>query len=222
MENQEFPSNTRAIRSSLARETNEPLEKAPVKKIEKLTTGVVKTKKPSLGRRLTESFLEDTTKSVGSYIVHDVLIPAAKSMVCDIVGWGGFAEMLLFGGIGGGRRTSRVGNRSVVNYNSISSGGIRGVDRGGNRSISAGARARHDFQEVVLETRGEAEEVLSNLVDLTIDYSQATVADLYGYVGIQSTPADVAWGWRDLKSASVNRVKDGYLIVLPRPIPLDV
>ena len=87
--------------------------------------------------------------------------------------------------------------------------------------MSRTSRARHDFDEIILETRGEAEEVLSHLVDLTIDYQQATVADLYDLVGITSNFTDNKYGWTDLRSASVTRVRDGYLINLPRTQILD-
>ena len=62
-------------------------------------------KKRGFGKKMAETFLEDNTRSVGDYVFHDVLIPAAKSMICDIVGWGGFAEMLLFGSVRGGSRS---------------------------------------------------------------------------------------------------------------------
>jgi hypothetical protein len=87
--------------------------------------------------------------------------------------------------------------------------------------MSRTGRAKHDFDEVVLESRGEAEEVLSNLVDSIIDYGQATVADFYDLVGIATNFVDGKWGWTDLRNASVSRVRGGYLINLPRTQPLD-
>jgi hypothetical protein len=193
------------------------------KKQEKVVTGIVKQKKKSWSKKLAEIFFEDDTKSVGSYIWHDVLIPAGKSMICDIVGWGGFAEMLLFGDKRGGSRTRRESGRSYTSYGSYYSGtqGLRDRDKCGDRDISKIGRARHDFDEIVLETRGEAEDVLSHLVDLTIDYGMATVADLYDLVGITSNHADIKYGWTDLRNSSVSRVRGGYLINLPRTQTLD-
>lgn len=192
------------------------------KKIEQITSGTVKQQKPSFMRRMTSTFLEDDTKSVGDYIVHDVLIPAAKAMLSDMVGGG--IDMLLFGGRRGSR-TNREGGRSYVNYNNASyrGGNVRNArdPREQQRDISRVGRARHDFGEIILETRGEAEEVLSHLVDLTIDYDMASVADLYDLVGITSNFTDNKYGWTDLRNSSVSRVRGGYLINLPKTQQLE-
>lgn len=214
-----FPSNSK---SQKVKTTS---EKTPEeKKVEKVVIGKVKRQKRSFGKKMAETFLEDNTRSVGDYVFHDVLIPAAKSMICDIIGWGGFAEMLLFGSVKGGSRTTRQGGKSFTSYGSFFSGaqGVRGPrEQAARREISRVGRARHDFDEIILESRGEAENVLSHLVDMTIDYGQATVADLYDLVDINSDFTDNKYGWTDLRNASVSRVHGGYLINLPRALPLD-
>lgn len=215
-----FPSNSKIVK----KEAQQP--KIEDRKLEKVVSGTVKRQKQGIGKKLAETFLEDDTKSVGSYIFHDVLIPAAKSMICDIVGWGGFAEMFLFGGERRGRSGGRRDNgRSYTSYGSYYRTTDRDRDRDprdrDQRDISRASRARHDFDEIVLETRGEAETVLSHLVDLTIDYNQATVADLYDLVGITSNFTDNKYGWTDLRGAGVTRVRGGYLLDLPRTQLLD-
>lgn len=215
--NMVYPSNSRNVR----KDQPQP-EKVDDKKLHKVVQGKVMKKKKGIGSKLAETFLEDDTKSVASYIFHDVLIPAAKSMISDMVGGG--IEMLLFGG----RRSRTDYGRGGVNrgpsrtsYGSYyRSTNDRDRDRD-RRDISSRGRARFDFDEIVLETRGEAEEVLSNLVDLTIDYQQATVADLYELVGITGNFTDNKYGWTDLRGVVPRRVRDGYLLDLPRPQPLD-
>jgi len=221
-----FPSNskTKKVESVKTEEPREP-------KVKKIIVGKAKQQKKTFSKKMAEMFLEDDTKSVGSYIFHDVLIPAGKSMICDIVGWGGFAEMMLFGDRRSGRRGEnsssirRDGGRTIVNYGSYATrqpirGDVRDpIER--NRDISKVGRARHDFDEIVLETRGEAEDVLALLVDLTVDYGMASVADLYDAVGITSNFTDNKYGWVDLRMATVSRVRSGYLINLPKPQPLE-
>lgn len=184
------------------------------KKVEKIISGSVKKQKRSFGKRLAGAFLEDDTKSVGSYVFNDVLIPAAKAMISDMVGGG--IEMLLFGTAGGRRinRNTNQQNRPYVSYGSFSSGGTR--DQRDRREISRVSRARHDFDDIILETRSEAEDVLSNLVDLVVDYGSASVADLYELVGVSPEFTDNKYGWTDLRSASYTRVRGGYLLNLPR------
>jgi len=212
-----YPSNSKSVKKE------EVTEEKPDKNIEKIISGVGKKKKRSFGKKLLETFIEDDTKSVGDYVVHDVLIPAAKSMICDIVGWGGFAEMLLFGGKKGSR-TTRDRGRSSINYNNVSYrqvGRDSDRDKDRQRELSRTARSRHDFDEVVLESRGEAEQVLSQLVDLTVDFDMASVADLYSLVGIKGEFTDEHYGWTDLRGSTVSRVRGGYLINLPKTQPLD-
>ena len=79
----------------------------------------------------------------------------------------------------------------------------------------------HDFNEIILGTRVEAEEVIDRLFDLLSKYDNASVADLYELVGITANFTDEKWGWTDLRGASVAKVRNGYLLDLPRPEPLD-
>ena len=193
-------------------------EEVQRKKITKIIKGNVKKQKKSFGKRIAGVFLEDDTKSVGSYILHDVLIPAAKAMISDMVGGG--IEMLLFGERRGSR-TRRDGGRSYTSYGSYFQPSDRDRDRRPAREMTRVGRSRHDFDELVIETRGEAEEVLSHLFDLTVDYGMASVADLYDLLGVETNFTDNKYGWTDLKDAYVSRVRSGYILNLPRTKPLD-
>lgn len=213
-----YPSNTKGAKTA-KKAKSDPVKSPDEKKTEKVVTGKVKQQKRSLSKRLAETFLEDDTKSVGSYILYDVLIPAAKDLISDMIT--GAVDMALFGERRRGARTIRDRGHSYTNYNASYRGRQTGPALREERDISRGARARHDFGEIVLESRGEAEDVLSHLVDMTIDYGQATVADLYDLLGITSNFTDNKYGWTDLRNASVSRVRGGYLINLPRTQPLD-
>lgn len=215
-----FPSNSKSQRYN--KPTSSDSEKPAGKKLEKIVTGKVRKQKKGFGKKIAEAITEDDTQSVGSYIMYDVLIPAAKDLINDMIGGG--LEMLLFGERRG-TRTRREGGRSYTNYGGYSSPSYRTgqVDnRNRPREVSRVNRSRHDFGEVVLDTRGEAEEVLSQLYDLTLDYGQATVSDFYDLVGITSDFTDEKFGWVDLRSANVSRARGGgYTINFPRPIALE-
>lgn len=202
--NETFPSNSF---SSKQKQLQEP------KNLQKIVKGVVKQKKPSLFKDFAHSFIETDGKSIGDYIIYDVLIPSAKNLIYDIIQEG--LSMTLFGGRQG-RRTTRDGNTSRVNY------GAQYRSTTQNKpTYSINARASHKFDEIILDSRGAAEEVLSSLVDLTIDYKMASVADLYVLVGITPSFTDDKYGWTDLRNASVSRVRDGYILNLPRTTLLD-
>lgn len=202
----EYPSNSH--------KSKEELES---KKIEKIVKGKVVKKRKNFFEKTAEVFIGEDVDNVGSYILYDVLIPAAKNTLSDMVGTG--IEMLLFGEAKRGSRTSRDKGKSYVSYSSYYD--RREPIRDQKRVPSRQNSSRHNFDDIILDNRGEAEEVLSRLLDLIEDYEVATVADLYDLVGITSEFTDNKWGWTNLNTATVNRVRDGYLISLPRPMVLD-
>lgn len=198
--------------------SNSHTKKAAVekKKVEQVATGKVTRKKPSLSKRVTGSLVsEDADKdSVFSYIMYDVLIPATKSMISDMVSGG--VEMLLFGSTRGARRGTGT-KGAKVQYNRVN----RSYDQPiGGREISYTDRARHNFDEITLDSRGEAEEILSKLVELADVYGAATVADLYDLAGVTSDWSDNKYGWENLSRAYVERTRGGYLINLPKTVVL--
>jgi hypothetical protein len=86
--------------------------------------------------------------------------------------------------------------------------------------MSRQQRAQHDFSDIILASRADAEDVLDRLRDLINQYEMATVSDLYDLVGLTGEFTDDKWGWYDLRSAAVQAVRGGYLLRLPRTQPL--
>lgn len=184
-------------------------------KVQKVVTGDIKTRKPSPFKRLKENFVEEDSQTVKQYIFFDVILPGIKNIIADSLI--NTINMLLFGEGKSNSNVKRNGSRSIIHYDKPS----YRQDSRPKRTLSSKGRARQDFKEIEMESRGEAEEVLSQLVDLTIDYEEATVSDFYGLVGITPNYNDEKWGWKDLSMASVKRVRNGYIVDLPSPEWLD-
>jgi len=216
-----FPSNSHVAKSGKSQK-EEPVKQED-KKIEKVVTGIVSRRKKPLGRRFLETFIGGDSKTVFQYVLAEVIIPAAKDLAADTVSQG--IERLIYGEIRStGRRTGRRpgGANGYVNYNRFSSGPPWKQDpRTEHREVSTRARASHVFDEIILATRVEAEEVVDRLFELSEKYGQATVGDLYELVGVTGTYMDDRWGWSDLRGTGVTRVRNGYLLDLPKPEPLD-
>ena len=216
---EDFPGNSLSPKKS-----ENPKEVENPKKIEKVTTGPVIRRKKPLGKRFMETFVGADAKSVWSFVALDVLIPAAKDMAADAVSQG--IERMLFGEArSSSRRTGHRpgGSNGFVSYNRYSSGGVNvPVHRReeSSRHISHRARASHNFDEIILATRVEAEEAIDRMFDLLSRYEAVSVADLYGIIDVSSEYTDRDWGWTDLRGAGVTRVRSGYLLDLPRPEPL--
>ena len=201
-------------------------ETAATHKVEKIVEGSVVRRKKPLGKRFAETFIGGNAKAVLGYILFEVLVPAAKDTIADVVTQG--IERTLYGDSprsasrrsGGGYRPG-AGRSEYIAYNRYSSTntGSRAREREEPRMSQRG-RSQHDFDEIILDSMSEANEVLEQLFELISKFEQATVADLYDLTGIDSTHTDFKWGWKDLRGARATRVRNGYLLDLPQPEPL--
>ena len=192
----------------------------PVKKVEKVIhTDAVIRKKP-LGRKVREMFTGNDAKSVASYVFVDVMIPAARNMLFDMVTEG--ASRALFGDTRPVRRTD--GTRGYTSYDRIATGIGRAMSpdlRSSRPTVPDRVRATHDFGEIVLPTRAEAQLVLDGLNDLIDQYNVATVGDLYDLLGTSHNFPDELWGWTDIRGSYISQIRDGYLLNLPETRQID-
>lgn len=186
--------------------------RTPEKKVEKVIKGTAKTKKKTEISKFKDVFIAEDAKNVKSYIVMDVLIPAAKKAVSDIVTNG--IDMILYGETG---RTKKRTASSGVSYRDYYS---RKDDRD-YRSTTNRSRTGYSYDDIVLETRGEAEEVLTRMDEIMELYGLVTVADLHDLVGITGNYTDQKYGWTNIRSAEAVRVRDGYLLKLPKALPIN-
>ena len=208
-----FPSN------SHKRKERKHDEEEKKKDIQQVTSNNAIKRKKSIGKKFSEAFIgeESDKTNVVDYILYDVLVPAAKNTISDMVVGG--IEMLLFGERRG-RSMSRDRGRSYVNYSNYSRREEeRGRDRRDSPRRSTSRRLYND--DIILDTRSEAELVIDRLLDIIDDYGAASVADLYALVGIDSDYTDNKYGWTNLSMASVSRCRDGYLLNLPKAYEID-
>ena len=176
------------------------------KKIEKVITGKVRTKKKSEMSKLKDVFIAEDVRNVKSYVVLDVLVPAIKKAIYDIVVDG--VGMIL-----GESVAKKRSGSNYVSYRDCSSSTRRDSER---------RRRGYEIDDVILDSRGEAEDVLDRMDDVLDEYKVVTVSDFYDLVGISDEPIDHKYGWRNIASAEVVRSRDGgYMIRLPRPMPID-
>lgn len=191
----------------------------PKEEVKKIIKGGIVQKKLPLGRKFKESLFGGTLVAAGRYVVYDVLIPALQALVVDSIRGG--SERLIYGEkVNPGIR--RDGNRSYVNYQGYSSNQGQGVIRRPQQPAQDLNRAvRHNFDMNILENKSDAEDVLSQLCGLIDQYGQASVGDMNTLLGITGDFTDQRWGWTNLSAAYVGRIREGYLISLPKPIPLE-
>lgn len=180
------------------------------KKVEKVVHGRVRTKPKSGVSKITDIFISEDAANVKSYIVMDVLVPAAKKAISDIVRDG--IDMILYGESKGRKSSSASGYVSYRDYS-------RSDDR--DRFRDSRSRSSYAHDDIVLDSRGEAEEVLTRMDELIDTYGNVSVADLYDLVGKSSEYTDNKYGWTNIRNAEPIRVRDGYMLKLPKALPIN-
>lgn len=181
------------------------------KKVEKVIKGTAKTRKKSEIRKFTDIFVAEDVSEVKTYLVRDLLIPSIKNTILDLIIEG---ATIIFKGESGRARKS---NSSVdyVSYRHY-------ADRDEHRYSGSKSRSSYGFDDIILDSRGEAEEVLSRMDELIDSYGFVTVADLYDLVGKSCNYTDNKYGWRNLRSAEPVRIRGGeYMLRLPKAYTID-
>ena len=184
----------------------------PEKKIEKVVTGAVKTKKKSELNKLANIFISEDAKDVKSYIIMDVLVPAIKNTIYDMVT--NSLSMIFFKGSGRNKKTSGISNISYRSY-------YDQRDTGRYQSEPARTRTGYNYDDIILESRMEAEEVITRMDELIETYGVVSVADLYDLIGKTSEYTDNKYGWTNIRNAEAIRVRDGYMLKLPKVAPIN-
>lgn len=202
---EEYKPNSHAYKDGQA----ETIDPAPKKKIEKPAIGSVRIKKKSEAHKLLDIFLPEDVASVKSYILYDILVPAVKRFVSDSV------DAILYPGGDGPRRKS-AGSR-------ISYAGFYRSERDRRADPPSRVSNGFDYDTIVLESRGDAEAILSTMQEAISMYGMVSVADLYDIMDVSNTNYTAnKYGWTDIRNAEPVRMRDGgYTLKLPRPLPLN-
>lgn len=183
------------------------------KRVQKVVKGPVKTKKNEI-RKFADIFISEDISNVKSYIFMDVLVPAIKKAIYDIVTNG--IDMFLYGGTGKGKSSpsgTKVSYRSYYDQNRNNNG-----NRGSENTKS---RSGFEYDDIIFDNRGEAEAVKQQMQAAIGRYGFVTVADLYDMADLPAPYTSQKYGWMDVSGAEATRTRDGYMLKLPRAVPID-
>lgn len=156
--------------SHKSKEEQRESDALPEKKVGKVITGSAKSKKKGEMQKFADVFISEDVGNVKSYIIMEVLVPAVKKAISDIVTNG--IDMILYGETG---RTKKNSTASKVSYGKF-------YDRDSDRRRdyrSAGTRGGYDYDDIIFETRGDAESVLDAMNDIISQYGVVSVGDLF-------------------------------------------
>ena len=182
------------------------------KEITKVVNGRVTAKKKSGIDKVKNTFISEDAQNIKSYVLMDVLVPAVKKAVSDIVTNG--IDMILYGETGRTKKKSSIAN--YVSYRSYSD-----RDRRDEGRYSDVRSRSYSYDDIILESRREAEEVLNRMNEIIDTYGVVSVGDLYDLVGVTGSYTDNKYGWSNIRNAEPVRVRDGYMLKLPKALAID-
>lgn len=180
------------------------------KKITPVTSQVTVKKQNDLSKFGKKLFSEDA-KSVGEYVVNDVVVPSIKKLIVDSV------KNAIDYFIYGGKTSNNSSGLKNVSYQNYYTG------RPSNTTSNATYTKPNIYaiNDVIFNDRGEAETVLLRLKEAVERYGMVSVGDFYDCISQPSKYTDQKYGWRDLSTAQIVRTSGGFSIQFPKITPLD-
>ncbi len=178
-------------------------------------------RKKSLVDEFKDSIISKEHVDVGSYLVHDVIVPTIQNTVLD------FLSIKFFGASQLGRNRAPVG-RSLFDYGRQIFGYGTQYQYGTNYGSNYGygrttgypngtpqpdpQNYKVDYRNIILLNPDDAKAVVDSMRQRIFRFNEATVSDLYGAVGITASYTDDNWGWTNANDIGIKRVPEGWLI----------
>lgn len=198
----------------LPNKSESPAPEPPKKDIKQVVTGA-KVVDRSARKRFVDFLVAESPKALLGKIGRDIVVPrlkqgfeeAANNFLAGML-WGDSSNRPLPPTVRG-----TVLRGGGTNYNQLSSQPSALTQaREANVTRSSG-----NYKDIICPDQQRAEFLLANLYDTLNQYRVVAVGDLYEMAGITPAISDNAYGWTNLDGARISKVREGYLLELPRP-----
>lgn len=202
-----YPGNSHKIKD----EVKDEEKTSGNKRVKKVVSKPAKTKKKSELRKFTDEFIpESCGNDIKSYVIKDVLVPTIKDTIWAILT--NSLDMVLFNGSKDNRKRGKAPKISYRDYYESSS----------RRSSSSSydVRERFDYDDLEFDSRGEADAVLTGMFEVLDNYGVVTVMDMYDMADVTAPYTANRYGWTSLRTAEVVRVRNSYILKLPKAKPI--
>ncbi len=191
-------------------------EEPPKKDLQKVVVGEVVVKEKSLGSRFKNIFLGGDMHTASNYIVAEVLLPATRNLLVEIVTKG--MDRLVYGESGFRPRSRPSSYAPRVQYNNPVNRGV-GVTRAylpDQRPVDRWEQTtKSTLDSVILNSKTDAENVIEQMTNVVDMYEVVSLADLNELIGQSSTHIDHKWGWSNLAALELRQVREGWQLTFP-------
>lgn len=182
--------------------------------------------KPSLNGKVsvkrksaTQARLKQQAEEIKRYTIQDVILPGLKDVIWDIAttALNTFLYERTESAQQRGHRpyTSSIQYSTTANYNRV---GRPTRNPGRSRVTNVETRPEDEF---IFERKSDADTVLDSLREAIAEFGVVSVQSLFELCQKTAPFTANKFGWMDLEDAFVERTRDGYILRLPRSLPLD-
>lgn len=205
----EYPSNTLKDRN-----------KAPAKPepdLKCVVSGKTKATPPSMWSKVFVGIKPAGGQTVKGFVFDEVVIPLVQRALIE--GVTGAVNYLVRGDAYADRKGQQKG-QGYLSYNNISRGGTL-TEKYNN--YNAPQRSASEIDNVWFESRVDAQRVLDEMNNVIAQYDILTVNGFYDLVGQTASinQNGEKFGWGDLRNAYITASRGGWVIHLPRAMPVD-
>lgn len=178
--------------------------------------------KPTAGSKLKRLFFGGDAKEAGRYVVQNTILPAIRTMLFES-GQRGLERMIYgdqYDHIGRAPMQQQHWSGGRYTYNQPVHSTRHPAMLPGQPPHQAPSSRPSRMGEVEISSKEEAYGALEMMYDLIENFQVASVADLNQILGWVSAHTDHSWGWYDLSGATIQQIKNGWLLRLPQPQPI--
>lgn len=190
----------------------------PEKRVEKAVVEgtIVRKAKKGVGKRFVELFFSgETPKSVMTNVATGVVLPAVRDMLFT-AGRDALHRVLYpTGQSGAGGSTWRQGGGAVIAYNRYAQSPTPQPDQ--RTTMSHQGRTTGNYEELLFQSRTQAEQVIDEMFLLLEKFGTVTVGDFFDLAGVSTEFPDRTHGWRSLQGVAPIPRDGGFILNLPRP-----
>ena len=177
-------------------------------------------RKRKAGKHLLRSLVEEDGRAAAEYIMNDIVIPSAKSLLHDIMDRGSARLLWGDGGYSNGRYNSYSSNNRP--YNDYASRSIRPISDARANQYNRSRRNQTSVfvDDIYLDSLHDLEEFDSRLHYLLDNQGFVRVSDYYKAANLESNYIDARFGWYDLRT--MTKIKEGDMWLVSMPIPEEI
>lgn len=205
----EFPSNSNKLKEASLVRDRPRIETRPVP-AQQRPSGFVRARKVPIVREIFVALFPEGWAGLKNHLIWDKLVPWLQESLH--AGWDDVGDVIFQGASSRPRQGSRVSYDRQ--YRTSQSNRRTMVD-----SVS------RDYQEIIWDTEDEARQLLRVLRAILREHKVVLLSDYNQEVGNATRPEQNYYGWINLDHARIERVygpEGGYVVVLPRPVEIDI